>query len=917
MGPKARGEDGAKDPGEEGMRADLLRAALGMAAGVGALATATAASAQEASERAAAPDLGGDIIVTATRRAQALSDVPIAVSAISGEQLEASGVTDIRALNQLAPSLLVSGATSEVNFTARIRGIGTVGENAGLESSVALFIDGVYRSRTGTGLSDLGEIERIEVLRGPQGTLFGRNASAGLINIITRGPEYRTGGGVALTFGNYDNKRIEGHVNLEAVPGKLAFRVDGLWHDRDGYIEDVIVEGRKFNDRNRWMVKGQMLWEPNSDVTLRVIADYSSRDEQCCAAPYLAPRNVIVAPNGAIEFRPNSLVPLLTALGARIPFGNPFDYRVAISPDAGYRAEGTDWGLSGELTWRFENATLTSITAYRDFENAQGQDTDFNNLDIWKRTDLQRRFRTFTQEVRLQGAAFDDRLDWLVGAYVSNEKLRVSDDLRYGPLYAKYANCLVAAGAFPQFLNPASPTCLNPNPVFPGYDALADALGVARLGGTGVGGGGFFKQESRNYAFFTHNVIDIIPDTLSLTLGARYTNERKELDSVFNNTNTLCAALRNAASGLATLPCVINGTAGPGFPKGSPGTIKKEDEFTGTAVLSWKPTRDWLVYASWARGYKAGGFNLDTSALDPVCNPNAGTPAQQAACRAQLALPAGQPGNARPEPEDLQFAAETVISYELGVKFSQPGVSVNLALFQSRFTDYQLNTFNGVNFEVTNIQACRDDLGGADQDGNAATGACAPDRLKPGVTTKGVEIEALVRPVADVTLTAGLTYSDARYSRNLVGTGGRPLAPTLALLPGAGVSNAPRYVISGSAGWNPEIADNGMRALVYVDYRLQDNVNTGSDLDPEKVQQAFLVVNGRLGLQGPDRRWSLEFWGQNIFDKKYFQIGADAPLQGSGSLGFVKLGLARSANQLFLAFPGEPRMFGVTGRVRF
>ncbi|MFN7175426.1 MAG: TonB-dependent receptor, partial [Thermaurantiacus sp.] len=594
------------------MMAPTVRMALCLTASAMALGSGSVAFAQGQDERAAAPELGGEIIVTATRRAQALSDVPIAVSAISGEQLEASGVTDIRALNQLAPSLLVSGATSEVNFTARIRGVGTVGENPGLESSVALFIDGVYRSRTGTGLSDLGEIERIEVLRGPQGTLFGRNASAGLINIITKGPEFRTGGGVALTYGNYDNKRIEGNVNLEAVPGQLAFRLDGLWHDRDGYIEDVIVPGRTFNDRNRWMVKGQMLWEPNSDVTLRLIGDYSKRDEQCCAAPYLPARNVIRTPSGAIEFRPNSLLPLLTALGARIPFGDPFEYKVAISPDAGYRAEGSDWGLSGELTWRFANASLTSITAYRDFENAQGQDTDFNNLDIWKRTDLQRRFRTFSQEVRVQGSAFDDRLDWLVGGYFANEKLRVSDDLRYGPFYATYANCLVAAGAFPQFLNPASPTCLNPNPVFPGYDALADLLGVARLGGTGVAGGGFFKQESRNFAFFTHNVIDIIPDTLSLTLGARYTNERKELDSVFNNNNTLCAALRNAASPLATLPCVINGTAGPGFAKGTPGTIRKEEEFTGTVVLSWKPDRDWLVYGSWARGYKAGGFNLDT-----------------------------------------------------------------------------------------------------------------------------------------------------------------------------------------------------------------------------------------------------------------------------------------------------------------
>ena len=167
---------------------------LRVSCAIGALvASAFLPAASALAQSAETPQLGaGDIIVTATRRAQALSDVPIAVSAISSQQLEASGVNDIRALNQLAPSLLVSGATSETNFTARVRGVGTVGENPGLESSVALFIDGVYRSRTGTGLSELGEVERIEVLRGPQGTLFGRNASAGLINIVTKKPSFVT-----------------------------------------------------------------------------------------------------------------------------------------------------------------------------------------------------------------------------------------------------------------------------------------------------------------------------------------------------------------------------------------------------------------------------------------------------------------------------------------------------------------------------------------------------------------------------------------------------------------------------------------------------------------------------------------------------------------------------------------------------
>ncbi|HBQ91959.1 MAG TPA: TonB-dependent receptor, partial [Erythrobacter sp.] len=153
------------------------------------------------------------IIVTAQGRSQVLADVPVAVSAVSGETLQNSGASDIRELNQVAPSLLVSSTGNEANGSARIRGIGTVGDNPGLESSVAVFVDGVYRSRSGSALSELGPIDRVEILRGPQGTLGGRNSSAGLINIYTAPPEFDFSAYGAFTYGNYDAIRVEGGIN--------------------------------------------------------------------------------------------------------------------------------------------------------------------------------------------------------------------------------------------------------------------------------------------------------------------------------------------------------------------------------------------------------------------------------------------------------------------------------------------------------------------------------------------------------------------------------------------------------------------------------------------------------------------------------------------------------------------------------
>ena len=927
--------------------ANLLRAsAAGLSLSFGML--AMPAMAQDAG----AETSDETIIVTATRRSEALSDVPIAVSAVTGETLEKTGATDVRALGQVAPSLLVSGATSEVNFSARIRGIGTVGENPGLESSVGLFIDGVYRSRTGVGLSELGDIERVEVLRGPQGTLFGRNSTAGLINIVTKGPDLSGFGAKgSVSYGNYDYWRVDGMVNAP-LGEKAAVRVDGVWQQRDGFIKNATAGEPDINDRDRWLARGQLLLEPSETVKLRLIADYSERKENCCGGVLLNPvRNLTRGADGFPVASANTLLPVLQALGANHqvpPTGTSFVRSQATTPGVTYRSDTKDWGVSGELSWDLGGASLTSITAYRDYKNAQGQDADFSALDVLRRTDLDRRFRLFTQELRLQGEAFDGRLDWLIGGYYANEKLNVDDDIVYGNNYEQFANCLLFASALPTAVLPTNPQCVNvpvvqgtiaglsalpvgdprrasipllsaliANPARPGFGSLAAALGQPTLAINGTGNqGSTFEQKSRNFAVFTHNSFDIIEDALTLTVGARYTSERKTLDADANFNNGICSLVVNSPfQSLATLPCVINGTA-PDLPRGSAGTKFKDNEWTGTAVLSWKPTPDVLVYGSVSKGYKAGGFNLDFSALDRTCNVTFDT-----ACAARLALPANSSGNGRPEASDLQFASEKVDAYELGFKYDGPGFDLNVAAFYQEYSNYQLNTFNGVNFEVTNIQACKDDLGGADADGSAATGGCAADRLKPGVRSKGVEIEAFIRPARYLSVNMGLTYVDTLYRRNLVGTGGRPLSPVLFQLPGRGVSNAPRYVATAGISWTPPIGSSGMSALVYFDTRLQSDTNTGSDLDVEKIQDGFAIFNGRIGLYGPDRRWGVELWGQNLFNTKYYQIGADMPLQGGGTFRAVAApaasGLSGTANQLFVGFPGEPRTYGVTLRGQF
>lgn len=875
----------------------------------------------ESAAEAPAAQSGPIIVVTAQGREQSLADVPVAVSAVSSEMLEKSGTSDIRELNQVAPSLLVSSTGNEANGSARIRGIGTVGDNPGLESSVAVFVDGVYRSRSGNALSELGPIDRIEILRGPQGTLGGRNASAGLISIYTAPPEFEFSGYGAFTYGNYDAMRIEGGINAP-IGQTVAARLDGVYFKRDGFYNDINND-TTVNNRDRYLVRGQLLFEPSDTLSFRLVGDYSKKDEACCAATFVQPDFAPLArvspgldsfarPEGgpALTSTDNPIIPILLGLGQdpRALTQGTFERDIYVTPGRTYAGETEDYGISGELNWELGNVQLTSITAYREYSNWQASDTDYTQLDILYRAPGDdaggRRFKTFTQELRLQGSAFNDRLDWLVGGFYANEKLRVTDNLRFGEDYGAFAPCRVVNAINPALADPSSSGCLGAGGraallaanggagafgpatplIFAGLDNLAQ---INDLGGTGD----LYNQKSENFAFFTHNIFHIT-DTVDLTLGLRYTNETKDFDAAFGNDNTICpmnramlspllgTAAAPLAGGIISLSCQGNSTSE--LDGVTLSDTRDEDEFTGTAVLSWKATPDLLLYGSYSRGYKAGGFNLDRSALS---NP------------LFLDVPNIDVGA-------LQFEEETVDAFEIGAKYSTRDFGFSVAAFRQEFSNFQLNTFNGSFYLVQNINSCSTDLGGADRDGDATTGACAPENVQPGVIAQGVEFEATLNPTPDLGFTVGVTYSDTSYEDDLIGTdSGVPLDPALRLLPGDNMSNAPEWVATSSVSWTPEIGSSGMRGLVFFNARMTDDYNTGSDLLYGKEQDSYVVVNGRIGLTNIADRFSIEGWVQNLFDTNYTQVAFNTPFIAS--------------QQTYSAFLAEPRTYGITVRGKF
>jgi len=296
-----------------------------------------------------------------------------------------------------------------------------------------------------------------------------------------------------------------------------------------------------------------------------------------------------------------------------------------------------------------------------------------------------------------------------------------------------------------------------------------------------------------------------------------------------------------------------------------------------------------MTYLSYARGYKAGGYDLD---------------------RTNLPRLVGGMGPVAPTAtlDDLAFAPEKVDAYEAGLKYSRPGLDLNIALFREVFRNFQLNAFNGLSFDVVNIQGCAV---------APAPGTACPDgKTRGGVRSQGVEVEALLQPARAVSVNLGLTYADARYRQHLVDADGRPLAPGLFQLPGRRISSAPAWTATGGAGWTPALGPGGLTGLLYADIRYQSRMNSGSDLDLEKLQRGVATVNARIGVYGKADRWALELWAQNLFDADYLQVAFDSPLQGQGSTRATQASGMRSTG-VFNAFLAEPRTFGATVRTRF
>ena len=602
----------------------------------------------------------GEIVVTAQKRAENIQDVPIAISAVGSEFLESRGINSIDALGTIAPNVKIERAPSNKTISQiAIRGSVTINPAVTWEPAVGLYLDGVYIAKAQGSIFDVADLERVEVLRGPQGTLYGRNALAGAINLVTRKPSGEFGGSAEASYGNFNYRRGKATLDLPAF-GPFSVKLSGQMQKRDGFVK---VEPNPFpqaflarptsvkdlGNLNTHSAMAQVRFKPEGNFTADYQFDYSRHNQRTDFSQLIS-----VLPNNL--FTNPAIFSTIAPLGL---YANPDrQNRASVDGNPLYEKSRT-YGHSLTLSLDLGAATLKSITAYRDLRWQDSADLDGSPLDI-AQTQRDTSFHAWSQEVQLTGAAMDDRLTYVTGAFYYKEKAETLGPQRF----FGFLNQIGAPGA---------------------ADLQSD-----------------YGSHTRALALYAQ--LDYkLTDALKLTLGGRYTNEKKDIRRSF--------AVGTPRTVLFNLPY-------GGVPDA------KFNNFSPTVTLSYAASDDINLYGRWARGYKSGGFNGETDVAGLIGRPFSCTTAPGST--SELCNP---------------YRPEKVDSYEVGVKtrLADGKLIFNVAGFWDEHKDIQLSVFT-------------------------AQGAAASVVLNAAAARiRGLEFEAVARPVDNITINGSLAILDADY----------------------------------------------------------------------------------------------------------------------------------------------------------
>jgi outer membrane receptor protein involved in Fe transport len=835
--------------------------------------TAFAQDLAQEEEELAAPTEGNEIIVTASKREQTLQETPISVSVTSGETLENAQIRDVLDLQTVTPSLRVSQLQSASASTFIIRGFGNGDNNFGIEPSVGVFIDGVFRSRSAAALSDLNGVSRIEVLNGPQSTLFGKNASAGVISVVTKEPQFEFGGLLEASYGNFNALVLRGEVT-GPITENIAFGIDGSYNRRDGYATIVNLD-EDISNRNRWSARAQLLIEPTPDFKIRAIADYSKIDEVCCQVSTL-----VAGPTAAAVF----------AVGGALDT-DFFSYETFLNQQPFNEVD--NYGGSVQIDWSpTDTINITSITAYRELENFLNQDVDFTSADIVAETRDQA-VTTFTQELRI-ASSFDGPINFLLGGYYFDESITQDSSLTTGTDARLFFNLLTG----------------NPN-TFAGVEA---GLGLPQgaIFSAGPLTAEQFSLDNTSYSIF--GTIDFEPiDGLVFTGGFNYTDDEKSFalaqqafDELANINLVDAVIVGQIAAATMTPPGQVGPAQIAAFQQANPAAFSaiaaaatnpltnpllalapfqfqppflnlpnavepgetNDDQFTYLLRASYEISPEVNVYASYATGFKASSINLSRDSRpafgDFIPGPGRSTIlAPSSPIRdAGLAVPNLTTGSRFAGPEEAEV-------YEVGLKAQFDGVGFNIALFDQTIEGFQSFLFTGTGFQLNNAG-------------------------QQSVT--GFEFDSTITPTEGLVLTFAATYLDPvfdSFTESPVGdlTGARP-------------GGIPEWNLATSATYTHEFGASGNRLITRVDYSHESNVNINNGLptfgDNPIFRREVNLVNASMTL-ALDNGIEVGAWARNLLDDQYIITVFDGVAQAGTVSGY----------------PSQPRTYGGVVRFKF
>ena len=772
--------------------ARFSKAMLLAAAASGTFFVALPAAAQD--EVAASEEGSGEIIVTARRRDERLIDVPIAVTAISGAALEARGALDLTDVQSVAPNVtLETSRGTNSTLSAFIRGIGQQDPVSGFEQGVGIYLDDVYLNRPQAAVLDIYDVERIEVLRGPQGTLYGRNTIGGAVKYVTRrlpdDPELKLRG----TLGT--DKQADLVVSASLPLGDVArIGASGARLSRGGFGDNPTTGLENYN-KDVWAARGTLeLGGQGAPVLIRITGDYTRDKSNPRGGHRLIPSQFTAAP----------------------VLDDVFDSRGALnSPVQDVEAYGVAFNVTAELSDRL---TLRSISAWREDDSASPIDFDaLPTVDVdvpalYNNSQISQEFQLLLDAGRLNG---------MVGFYYLSAQADTAFDVR---LFSTFA----------------------------GLTAFTNA-----------------QVDTETYAVFGDFTFDFT-DQLSLSLGGRYTWDEREAKIL----------RQNFLGGGSPV------FGGAGVPFGAPGTNftgnRSFKKFTPRASLSFKPTPDHNIYASFSQGFKGGGFDPRGVGVNaPDLNGNG--------IREDSEIAAF-----------LSFRPESVDSYEIGYKASlfDRRLSLAIAAFRMDYTDVQipgsagcvvggLPTFCGV---ITNAGKAR---------------------------FQGVELEATARVTDGLTLSGAFGYIDAEYKEYITQIAGRGPVDVADFRE---VQNTPKVTATGTIAYSTALGSGDLGLSSTLSYR--SKTFQFEIPNPFLDQDGYALVDASIIYTAEGGRWSLGLHGKNLTDKEYKTSGytfvAADPVTGAltrNAAGNLVPSLGREGT--LTAFFGNPRQIFVTGTVKF